>query len=532
MKYSTRKFIKNLTESDSEKIINDKLELLFDIHNEKILLKYKNILGFDEIDDEDKTIILRFSKYKKGRFLLENGFLDDKNRESVLNDVLCFIEDFGLFKYIVDDCDIVITPQLILKEQTNIRKIKYLFEKLSDTERKSLKINLNIIDLTRSNNNLNKLIFFKENNIFDVNDLEFPLSKGSSFQKNDEVSNYIFGHLNSKNKFKSIHSFFCITEYMIEELFKISPEDTKKIFIKNNDSIFLRKLSDPALLYCYSLGLLDDLKINILSLIKTPKSMKKFILSLNRDSRNNLLNKKDYNNENFLWGGYTKFLSLCKVDDIIFLIKEGLNYLDVNNNGESFIEQQKIINCEVKQFLIDKGIPVKDHNNCIKMIDLYNDKDLNFAKKNNFKISNQDLERHFMHNWFDFKEFKRMVDFSPIQISEIFRHDYILLTNNIFNKKIMSFLIKEFLNNDINRKDSKGAFIVYWYPPEYLDFFIKKGFDITLIPNDSKEYEVFTRENTINFTTELVKVKLKKEKKLINSSIYSLENTSKKKKRI
>lgn len=532
MGYTVRKFKKLLqtgTAQDVEEFIKNK-DAFFDyifrfIHDTKILKLYKEKVGFSSVNKMCHWDILLSCRYEKGVFLVKNGFdphiVDPFTGENILK----WIKDFRFFKYLVEEEKVKIDSQSIIESQSDLRIIKYILDKGYKVESVSY------------TNGLEKTKLLHQCGV--------KFSKGCRERTmRRETLNYLYDITDSNEEKFDFLDNNNVTCYILNRLIRESETDDR---IKNLVFEKIRSqyhslncfLNIDVLLFAHKEGIInifdcsDD--FNILEKAKrisTIADIKKLFKDINDEDIKKLLNGKNKNGESFLWA--KEAVRGFSIKDMEYLIEKGLEYKFLNKQGESFLEKT-MLDLKVKQFFLDKGTPVSDiaktanADTCgieLNKLSEY----LDYSLNNNFPLS-ENIINILVNNVagnMTLKNIKRMFENTQTGVREKFLNNYSLI-KGVSGKKMLLFLINALPS--INKKDKKGAFIIYYYDPYYMDLFIKEGLDLNIIPNDIEELKKYMRKHeAMALFEKIVEAKVHNENQTLKALLTS--DSSVKKKRI
>lgn len=484
MSYTIRKFRKVLKDGSPEDVQNfiDKkndpyfVYIFRWLHDLESLKLYNDKIGLKNIIHFAHWDILISSKFKKGKFLIESG-LNPHIKSSSGYSLLPFIKDFKFFKYLVEDIKVKVDVEEVLNKSDDPRIIKYMINYSKNKSRPKYIISSRSIIKTK---------------ILEENGFCFNEKSINNFKGIDNI-NYLFDITKDEEmKFEFLKN-QAITPYILKTLFLTDEEKTKEGFKKH-----CRYISHKTSILAYELGILnifreEDELYNFFGNY-SGKSNILFLKGLPQDVRRKLLNERNHNNESFLWS--SEALRDNNLNDIKYLIDNGLEFNFLNNKGESFLEKART-NLNIKQYFINlglnKNLEKTAKNNTygqeLNKLDDY----INYSIKNKIPLC-LDLLQYFIR--FDstdinYKNIVKMFSYDFLGIKKAFLNNHNLFKDALIeNKKIVQFIIS-ILGEDINKADIKGVYLPYSFSPNCLEIFVKEGFDINLVPNDIKSIQKY-----------------------------------------
>lgn len=448
------------------------------------------------------------------------------DEEFIYMDFLCSVSDFKLFKYMVEVCGLPLNVLKVLNHHNNIRIVKYILDR---PEYKKIKKKSYIFS-----SNLEKTKLLEEEC--------FPFNKKSrSYFTGEENVNYLFDRTQDLNHKLDFIANKSLTPYIFKKLLKIN-------FIKTRNRInrFFNSISYSPEIYViadkegvFSLEDVDQLGFNILA--KRSMNRIKLLELLPEERRRKLINQRNNNDENFLWD--YNALEDASMREIRYLLKNGLEYNFKNNKGESFLEHTRAT-FKLKQYFIDLGIDGLDIGKTLCNY-IENPKRSTFSDIISYceynKIAfNVDLFRNFVvypEKRITVKNIVKILQSKTLKIKEALLEDYSIFSPCKFYENgeeqcVLFSVLKKLI--DLDRKDSKGAYLVYNFSTFFVDNFVKAGFDIDLIPNKKNELSDFIsdEDELDEFWEAVYKIKQEKEKKTLGSIINVPADDNQSRKRI
>lgn len=510
-----------------------KADILREINDLPTLKLYSEKVDFTGISYQEFCGILKTCKYEKGVFLMELGGMDisktkitPDNDEFIDVDFLYVVSDFRLFKYMVEVCGLPLDVKKVLNYHNNKRIIKYI---LNRPECKKIKKKSYVFSAS-----LEKTKLLEEKG--------FPFNKKSRlYFKGEDNINYVFDKTKDLNHKLDFIANEALTPYIFKKLLKID-------FMKTKSRInrFFYSLSYSAEIYMIadkegvlSLEDLDRSGFNILT--KRGINKRKLLELLPRERRRKLITQRNDNNENFLWD--YQALGNVSMRDIRYLLKNGLEYNFKNNKGQSFLETAKV-NFKLKQYFIDLGIDGLDIEktlcNYIEMPKRSTVTDIiSYCEYNNIPF-NVYLFREFIvypEKRITVKNIRKIFQSKTMNIKEAILEDYSILCPDRFYENgeeqyVLFSVLKKIMNLD--RRDSKGSYLIYNFSPFFVSNFVNAGFNIDLIPNKKDGLSDFISDQyeLDEFWEVVCKIKQEKEKKSLDSIIKVATDDNHSRKRI
>lgn len=510
-----------------------KADILREINDLPTLKLYSEKVDFTGISYQEFCGILKTCKYEKGVFLMELGGMDisktkitPDNDEFIDVDFLYVVSDFRLFKYMVEVCGLPLDVKKVLNYHNNKRIIKYI---LNRPECKKIKKKSYVFSAS-----LEKTKLLEEKG--------FPFNKKSRlYFKGEDNINYVFDKTKDLNHKLDFIANEALTPYIFKKLLKID-------FMKTKSRInrFFYSLSYSAEIYMIadkegvlSLEDLDQSGFNILT--KRGINKRKLLELLPRERRRKLITQRNDNNENFLWD--YQALGNVSMRDIRYLLKNGLEYNFKNNKGQSFLETAKV-NFKLKQYFIDLGIDGLDIEktlcNYIEMPKTSTVTDIiSYCEYNNIPF-NVYLFREFIvypEKRITVKNIRKIFQSKTMNIKEAILEDYSILCPDRFYENgeeqyVLFSVLKKIMNLD--RRDSKGSYLIYNFSPFFVSNFVNAGFNIDLIPNKKDGLSDFISDQyeLDEFWEVVCKIKQEKEKKSLDSIIKVATDDNHSRKRI
>lgn len=507
-----------------------KADILREIHDLPTLKLYSEKVDFTGISYQEFCGILKTCKYEKGVFLMELVGMDisktkitPDNDEFVDVDFLYVVSDFRLFKYMVEVCGLPLDVKKVLNYHNNKRIIKYILNRpeCKKTKKKSYVFSAS----------LEKTKLLEEKG--------FPFNKKSRlYFKGEDNINYVFDKTKDLNHKLDFIANEALTPYILKKLLKINFMETKsrinQFFYSLSYSPEIYMIADKE--GVLSLEYLDKSGFNILT--KRGINKRKLLELLPKERRRKLITQRNDNNENFLWDYHA--LENVSMRDIKYLLKNGLEYNFKNNEERSFLENANAT-FKIKQYFIDLGI---DRLDIGKTLCNY----VETPKRNTFsdvisycecnKIAlDIDLFRNFIvypESRITIRNIIKLLKSKILNVKEAILEDYSILCPNKFYENgeeqyVLFSVLKKLI--DLNRKDSKGAYLIYNFSPFFVSNFVNAGFNIELIPNRKDGLSDFISDQyeLDEFWEVVYKIKQEKEKKSLDSIInVSIEHHSRK----
>lgn len=512
-----------------------KSDILKEIHDLPTLELFKEKVDFNGISYQDFCEILKTCKYEKGVFLMENAGMDisktglsPDDKDFVDVDFLYVVSDLRLFKYMVEVCCLPLNIEKVLSYYSDIRIIKYLLDR---PECKKIKKKSYIFSASLEKTKL-------------LEDKGFLFGKNSRFSFTGENNlNYLFDKtLNLKHKLDFLVNKE-LTPYIFKEMLKINFIETEKMMKR---FLYINNITYSPEIYIIAAeeGLFRFERLNLSGfniLAKRDINRKKLLKLLPKERRMKIINQRNDKNENFLW--YYHALENISMRDIRYLLKNGLEYNFKNNDDQSFLEKAKTT-FKVKQYFIDLGISglsiEKTLFNYVETPKRSTLSDIiNYCEYNKIALDVY-LFRNFIvypEKRVTIKNVRKVLQSKMFNIKKAILEDYSIFHPDRFYENgeeqcVLFSVLKKLI--DLERKDSKGAYLIYNFSPFFVDDFVKAGFDIDLIPNKKNELiDFISDEDELDeFWEAVYKIKQEKEKKALDGIINVSADDNHSRKRI
>lgn len=541
MKYTARKLAKLLehgTDTELFSFIKERSlnseniqsgSILTDINKMETLELYQKRIGFSHIASRVVLLIITNSNFRKGKFLVENGL--NVTRKSSAMAILNSVSDFSLFKYLVEKVGIPLNKKQALESHKNVRILKYVWGNMNESEKEQFNIentSLESIEKIKFLESINKIIFPKINHVTD-----------------EKICNYLFDNYYSNGRFfeafleNKENTSRKLTTHMIE---KLAEEDFEKTKLFINEKLNFRHINDDILNFMCKKGLLnlflekDKSLFNVLYFYKTSKGIRDLFSLLNEDDRRKLLNEKNDKGQSILFSEY--FLEDMDEKDINFLIENGLDFSLTDNEGNTFLSKSGA-SMKVKQYFLDKGVKVNNIAevfNYMKRGKNYFEDYVEFAENNKIQLPDDLIDCFFRYEFMSFENFQTLVKMDKNRALKIIKEeDGLIIQDHFKNKKSLNFTFENLLSGTRKQKERDAGMIIIHYPPRYLNHFIKKGFNIDVIDYNSPEWKKGYLSDSSSlkeeFIYEIKKIKIKKERDLIEEKICLLGNESEQKRK-